>query len=656
MFPGIVAGVITNILCSLFDPNAIYYSLISSLIALASAWMIRGYKTNKVKSIIKLIAILAVISGVLGTAIQYILLGGSHFETVRNISDRIGGRGIGSFVTALLVDIGINIFDKTICVLLATLIWSLIPASLCTDIRNSAYRQKPLTIDSKRDIAQKALQRGKGRNTLAARISITLIFVALLLTVIMGIISIKLYQNNVKSDYAENAHNSARLASTVIDAERIDEYIEKGEDAPGYKETEERLYNIRDNSQGVKYLYVFQIRDDGCYVAFDLETEDTAAYKHGDKIEFEAAFEPYLSALFAGEEIPPIESNDISGWVLTSYYPVKDKAGNTVCYVGADVSMVYLSEYVRNFIAKTILIFSGLFVLIIGYGLWLSGYYLLYPISSMTECAKDFANISDDQKSIDDKVNAMKRIDIRTNDEVEDLYQSVCKMSVDMAEQLRRLRHYAGTNAQMQNGLIVTMADMVESRDSDTGAHTQKTAEYVRIIVEGLKKKGYYTEKISDKFISDVIMSAPLHDVGKINISDTILNKPGRLNDEEFDIMKTHTTAGKNLIEKAISTVQGESYLREARYMAGCHHERFDGKGYPDGLHGEAIPLSARIMAVADVFDALTSKRVYKDAFTIEQSVEILKEGAGSQFDPKCVEVFLDNMDQVEEVLKEFKE
>ena len=208
----------------------------------------------------------------------------------------------------------------------------------------------------------------------------------------------------------------------------------------------------------------------------------------------------------------------------------------------------------------------------------------------------------------------------------------------------------------MQNGLIITMADMVENRDSDTGAHIQKTAEYVRIIVNGLKRKGYYAEKLTSKYMSDVVMSAPLHDVGKINISDAILNKPGKLSDEEYEIMKTHTTLGRNLLEKAISTISGENYLKEARNMAAYHHEKWDGSGYPEGLHGEVIPLSARIMAVADVFDALSSKRVYKPAFPLNQALEIISNGAGKEFDPKCVEVFMDSLDEVKRVLRKYKE
>ena len=216
--------------------------------------------------------------------------------------------------------------------------------------------------------------------------------------------------------------------------------------------------------------------------------------------------------------------------------------------------------------------------------------------------------------------------------------------------------YYTESVSTMQNGLIITLADIVENRDSDTGAHIQKTAAYVRIVLEGLRRKGYYLEKITDEYIEDVVRSAPLHDVGKVSIPDAVLNKPGKLTPEEFEIMKTHTTAGKKIMENAIAMVQGGTYLKEARNMAGYHHERWDGKGYPEGLHGEVIPLSARVMAVADVFDALTSPRVYKPAFSLEKSLEIISEGSGTQFDPKCVEVFMDSLDDARMIWEKYHE
>ena len=256
---------------------------------------------------------------------------------------------------------------------------------------------------------------------------------------------------------------------------------------------------------------------------------------------------------------------------------------------------------------------------------------------------------------IADNINKLEVDKQLKANEIEKLYNAICDMASGMTEQMRSIRYLANSTEQMQNGLIITMADLVENRDSDTGAHIQKTAEYVRIISEHLKKLDYYPEKLTPKFMADVVMSAPLHDVGKINISDTVLNKPGKLTDEEYEIMKTHTIAGKEIMEKAISTVNGENYLKEARNMAAYHHERWDGKGYPEGLQGQVIPLSARIMAVADVFDALTSKRVYKPAFSMEKALDILWEGAGSQFDPKCVEAFVYGLPEVRVVLKKYQ-
>ena len=284
----------------------------------------------------------------------------------------------------------------------------------------------------------------------------------------------------------------------------------------------------------------------------------------------------------------------------------------------------------------------------------LQSYHTVYPIESLGVHVRRLTEAGDNQEELDAVVRQMRTIDIRTDDEIEKLYHDLCDMALNQTEKLRSIRRLSENTLQMQDGLIITMADLVENRDADTGAHIQKTAAYVYIIVRGLKEKGYYAEKITPKFMSDVVRSAPLHDVGKINIPDNVLNKPGKLTDEEYEIMKTHTTAGMKIMEKAIDTVGGENYLKEARNMAAYHHERWDGKGYPEGLHGEVIPLSARIMAVADVFDALTSPRVYKPPFPLEKALAIIEEGKGTQFDEKCVEVFMDSLDEVKVILRKY--
>ena len=193
----------------------------------------------------------------------------------------------------------------------------------------------------------------------------------------------------------------------------------------------------------------------------------------------------------------------------------------------------------------------------------------------------------------------------------------------------------------MQSGMITFMAEVVENRDDNTGGHIKRTADYVERIAKELKRRGVYPEILTDRYMEDMIVAAPLHDIGKIHIPDAILNKPGRLTEEEFAIMKTHTTAGEELLIHAKTELGESGYLNTAVEMAAYHHEWWNGKGYPYGIDGEEIPLSARIMAVADVFDALTSKRCYKDAMPLTKAYAIIREESGTHFDPLVAEAFL---------------
>jgi len=314
----------------------------------------------------------------------------------------------------------------------------------------------------------------------------------------------------------------------------------------------------------------------------------------------------------------------------------------------------HLDRMVPEYIFKVVVLFSGFFLWILSFGSWFTVQYLLHPINSMAKVTGEFFKDNDNEVLLHERIMNLKKLDIQTGDEVENLYRSICVLASDMETQLTNLRNQSKMISTMQNGLLITMADMVENRDADTGFHIQKTADYVKIILDGLKRKGYYSNRLTQKYIDDVSISAPLHDIGKIRIPDAVLNKPGRLTDEEYEIMKTHTSAGREIIENAITIVKGDSYLKEARNMAGYHHEKWDGTGYPEGLKGEVIPLSARIMAVADVFDALSSKRIYKDPMPYEKAISIIEEGAGKHFDPKCVEVFLEAEDEVKKVMKKY--
>lgn len=201
----------------------------------------------------------------------------------------------------------------------------------------------------------------------------------------------------------------------------------------------------------------------------------------------------------------------------------------------------------------------------------------------------------------------------------------------------------------MQSGMITFMAEVVENRDDNTGGHIRRTAKYVECIAKELKRQGIYSDVLTDKYMEGMVVAAPLHDIGKIHIPDAVLNKPGKLTEEEFEIIKTHTTAGEQLLIHAKEELGESGYLNMAVVMAAYHHEWWNGKGYPYGISGEEIPLCARIMAVADVFDALTSKRCYKNAMPLEKAYAIIREESGTHFDPAIVEAFFSVVADIED-------
>lgn len=196
----------------------------------------------------------------------------------------------------------------------------------------------------------------------------------------------------------------------------------------------------------------------------------------------------------------------------------------------------------------------------------------------------------------------------------------------------------------IQDVTIHAMASLAETRDNETGNHIRRTQQYVKVLAEKLRYNPRFSHFLNDdKTIEHLFKSAPLHDIGKVGIPDRILLKPGRFTPEEFEIMKTHTTLGRDAIQHAERELGIEMpFLRYAKEIAYSHQEKWDGSGYPEGLSGDDIPISARLMAVADVYDALISKRVYKDGMPHEKAVTIIEEGKGSHFDPDMVDAFLE--------------
>lgn len=237
------------------------------------------------------------------------------------------------------------------------------------------------------------------------------------------------------------------------------------------------------------------------------------------------------------------------------------------------------------------------------------------------------------------------------------LDQRVAERTAELASKNAELMAALTRVAQTQDVTIVAFSTLAEARDNETGGHIHRTKNYVHALAKAIREFPDYARQLDDETLELIVKSAPLHDIGKVAIPDRILLKPGRLNREEFEIMKTHTTHGHHAIEIAeASLANNNTFLFHAREIAYGHHEKWDGSGYPQGIAGTAIPLSARLMAVADVYDALISRRVYKPGMSHVEALKIIAAGKGTHFDPLLVEVFLTIEKQIRKIAEKFSD
>ena len=649
--PGIVVGFFTNLVNGIGNYTTTYYGSLTVLIAVCSAWYAEKgfYDLKKPWRLLAVIGTFTLIGGGLGSVLTWALYGLSFGTGISApLANRIYDAGhLSQFWSQFCADVLIDLADKTVTVLVVALVYNLLPDAIRGKFYFSGWQQSPL---SKKALAEADKKSRKG---VSLRFKIIML-VAAAMIIIAGVvtaISFIHFRNAAIDEQLSRANSVADVAVQNIDGDRVDEFLEKGEAAEGYLEIEHRLKNLMESSENIEYVYVYKIMEDGCHVVFDPDTPDLPGEDPGAVIGFDEAFRDYLPALLAGEEIEPVMSNETYGWLLTIYKPVYDSQGVCQCYAAADINMDHIARDGYQFLARVVSLFFGFFVLLLTAGIWMAEYNIILPINSMSVVTGEVAYDSEEARA--ETVSRIRQLDIHTGDEIENLYHSVTRTTEHMVATIENTEYQNEIISKLQNGLILVLADMVESRDKCTGDHVRKTAAYTDIIMRELKKEGVYTDQLTDEFMYDVVNSAPLHDIGKIQVSDAILNKPGKLTDEEFEIMKTHTTAGAEVIEHAMNIVSeaNSGYLMEAKNLAQYHHEKWNGKGYPCGLTGDAIPLSARIMAVADVFDALVSRRSYKEGFPFEKAMAIIEEGSGSHFDPNIVRAFMNASEEVKQVM-----
>lgn len=235
---------------------------------------------------------------------------------------------------------------------------------------------------------------------------------------------------------------------------------------------------------------------------------------------------------------------------------------------------------------------------------------------------------------------------VRRTVELEDYRRSLELM---VQQQLEKI-------TQLQQDIIITMANLIESRDGTTGEHVKHSSIYTEYLVKKMIENNIYREELTVDFVNYLKQAAPMHDIGKITVPDSILRKPGALSDEEYTIMKLHAEEGGRLIRENMSRLAEPEFVVIASNVANFHHEKWNGKGYPKGLKEKEIPLEARIMAVADVFDALVAKRQYKQGMSMEKAREIMLEGRGEYYEPVLLDCFFQDSDELEKLMRQMRE
>ncbi len=455
-FPGILVAVVTNLICSIFNDNAAFFSIINVLIAMVTVWYNRKGLYRDIKKSAIFVSIIGVGSGIISAIIQWIVLGEPENESIRAIIDSMSfSEGFGGFMAFTGLNIILNLLDKGMCFVVVAVVLHFMPDYIKEKIHNSAWMQSPLTKSQEESIES---WNSNTRRSARKRMTVVVTVIALTATLITAYLGLHQYLDAAREDKTNNAVNASKFAASVVDPSKIDEYIRDGEAAPGYKDTEEMLSKIRDNASGIAYLYIVKVDRDKVTFVFDLdanqntvsyaEVDDTEGEEPGTVVPVDEEFEEYMDDMQAGKVIPPIESTGEWSWLVSSYHPILDSSGHVVAYAGADASLDYLHDYMAGFARRLILVLLGIIAAIVSYGIWMTNYYTVYPIESLGVYVRRLTEAGDDQEALDAVVRQMRTIDIRTDDEIENLYHDLCDMALNQTEKLRSIRRLSENTVQ----------------------------------------------------------------------------------------------------------------------------------------------------------------------------------------------------------------
>lgn len=452
--PGIAVGFATNLINAGFNIDEMYFAFISVLVALFSAFFASKGYYKKFYKVLIIIPCIVIVTSFFAALIEELVYSGVLTKSLAHLKPLFAKKFF------------IELSDKSLIILSTFFIIKLVPENIKKEFRTFGRMQAPLS----QEISNALKVKNPFILSLRTKLVCILIGSVVFVTVLISYISCSIYQISTEKERERITDGITTMVVSEINPYKVNDYLTLGRAASDYSDIERRFYRIRASNSDIKYLYVYKVMEDGCHVIFDLETADTPASKPGDIMPFEDSFEKYREDLLAGRPIPPIISNETYGYLLTIYKPVYDYQGRCVCYAGIDFSMESIHDYGKKFIAKVVALFLGAVIFILVLGLWFIENNIILPVNTMAYCARNFAY--DSEAAREHNIERIRNLNIRTNDEIENLYSAFLKTTSDSMHYFKNFK-----KAKVQAEVMHELAH----KDAMTGlknktAYTEKTA------------------------------------------------------------------------------------------------------------------------------------------------------------------------------------
>lgn len=479
-------------------------------------------------------------------------------------------------------------------------------------------------------------------NSFATKITLGFVFTIFFLGIVIFICCEYYSINAAKNNYKQLTESCARSAAYSLFNMPVEKYLKEGKNGEYYEQLATLVSICR--HFGLKYLYVY-VPDFSKNQLTTIFYVDGKTDRNLKGRELGTVIDWQITQLekdtFDGKDTKDVYiTNNYMGHTISSYATVYNLDDKPVALVGADLDFEVVKNKILQNIMTTVFFLTVCLVLIYTVLIIFLKKMFIKPVMKISLRMANFAK---------DSGKDFKPLKVKTDDEIGLMAKSFNKMVFDINSYIKKI-----TDTQMET--IFSLAKLAQSRDDDTGKHLERVQQYCKVLSEQLFVNSPYSHQIDKSFIENIFHASPLHDIGKVGISDTVLLKHGKLSDEEYEKIKKHTIIGYETLQEVHQKFGSNSFIEMGMVMALFHHERFDGNGYPMGLSGEEIPLAARIMALSDVYDALSTKRIYKPAFDNDKCVEIIKEQSGKLFDPIIVEAFLEIQDRFFEIRKSMED